>query len=139
MIGLDGYTISSGIFPKYLQGDDIISIPLDEDEMMRIGYILNKDAELTELGEIYIDALKNTDHNKKGMEYYIWKSRNWTMIFRLQGCRLLKVNLESDFCFIGKTDEENSLVCLTEAVPDNTTERDDGWKAFRIQGVLDFH
>lgn len=50
-----------------------------------------------------------------------------------------KVNLESDFCFIGKTDEENSLVCLTEAVPDNTTERDDGWKAFRIQGVLDFH
>ena len=48
----------SGIFPKYLQGDDIISIPLDEDEMMRIGYILNKDAELTELGEIYIDALK---------------------------------------------------------------------------------
>ena len=49
-----------------------------------------------------------------------------------------KVNLESDFCFIGKTDEENSLVCLTEAVPDNTTERDDGWKAFRIQGVLDF-
>ena len=58
MIGLDGYTISSGIFPKYLQGDDIISIPLDEDEMMRIGYILNKDAELTELGEIYIDALK---------------------------------------------------------------------------------
>ena len=49
-----------------------------------------------------------------------------------------KVNLESDFCFIGKTDEENSLLCLTEAVPDNTTERDDGWKAFRIQGVLDF-
>ena len=49
-----------------------------------------------------------------------------------------KVNLESAFCFTGKTDEENSLVCPTELVPDNTTERDDGWKAFRIQGVLDF-
>jgi len=58
MIGLDGYTISSGIFPKYLHGDAIISIPLDEDEIMHIGYILNKDKELSELGNIYIEALK---------------------------------------------------------------------------------
>lgn len=58
MIGLEGYTISSGIFPKYLQGDSIISIPLDEDEIMQIGYILNKDKALSELGEIYISALK---------------------------------------------------------------------------------
>lgn len=48
------------------------------------------------------------------------------------------VNFESDYCFIGKTDEENSLVCITNDVPVNTTERDDGWKAFRIQGILDF-
>ena len=57
MIGLNGYTISSGIFPRYLQGDEIISIPLDEDETMRIGYILNKDKQLSELGEIYVNAL----------------------------------------------------------------------------------
>ena len=49
-----------------------------------------------------------------------------------------QVDLGMEFCFIGKTDEENSLVCLTEFVPHNTIERDDGWKAFRIQGVLDF-
>ena len=30
------------------------------------------------------------------------------------------------------------MVCLTENVPGDTLERDDGWKAFRIQGVLDF-
>ena len=48
-----------------------------------------------------------------------------------------QVDLEQKFCFIGKTDEEKSLVCLTENVPQNTVERDDGWKAFRIQGVLD--
>ncbi|MCQ2474011.1 MAG: ACT domain-containing protein [Saccharofermentans sp.] len=48
------------------------------------------------------------------------------------------VNLDSEFCFIGKTDEEKSLVCRTEDVPANTIERDDGWKAFRIQGILDF-
>ena len=58
MIGLDGYTISSGIFPRYLHGDAIISVPLDGDETMRIGYILNKDRELSKLGEIYVEALK---------------------------------------------------------------------------------
>jgi len=48
------------------------------------------------------------------------------------------VDYESKYCFIGKTDEENSLVCITGDVPSNTTERDDGWRAFRIQGILDF-
>lgn len=48
------------------------------------------------------------------------------------------VNFNAQYCFIGKTDEENSLVCLTVDVPPNVTERDDGWRAFRIQGVLDF-
>lgn len=49
-----------------------------------------------------------------------------------------EVNLSQKFCFIGKTDEEMSLVCLTECVPSNTTHREDGWKGFRIQGELDF-
>ena len=48
------------------------------------------------------------------------------------------INFEKDFYFIGKTDEELSLVCKTEDVPDKTIKRDDGWKCFRIQGVLDF-
>ena len=48
-----------------------------------------------------------------------------------------QVNLDSEYCFTGKTDEERSLVCITGDVPDNTIRRDDGWKAFRIQGVLD--
>ena len=38
----------------------------------------------------------------------------------------------------GIEDEEKSLVCITKDVPSNAIERDDGWKAFRIQGVLDF-
>lgn len=49
-----------------------------------------------------------------------------------------QVDLKSDFCFIGKTDEEFSLVCETARMPANTMERDDGWRAFRIQGVMDF-
>lgn len=48
------------------------------------------------------------------------------------------VNLDSEFVFVGKTDEEKSLVCITSEVPANTTEREDGWRGFRISGVLDF-
>lgn len=42
------------------------------------------------------------------------------------------------FCFTGATDEERSLVCPESLVPGNTTERDDGWRGFRIVGQLDF-
>ena len=49
-----------------------------------------------------------------------------------------QVDLTGEFVFVGKTDEEASLVCRTKDVPANVTAREDGWKAFRIQGVLDF-
>ena len=48
------------------------------------------------------------------------------------------IDLSKDLYFIGKTDEEISLVCKTEDTPGNTTDRDDGWRGFRIEGVLDF-
>ena len=48
------------------------------------------------------------------------------------------VNLDSEYSFIGKTDEEKSLVCITSEVPENIIQRDDRWKAFCIQGVLHF-
>ncbi len=61
--------------------------------------------------------------------------------YKLTVCKVAEVsniNMDTEFYFIGKTDEELSLVCKTEDTPRNTVERDDGWKAFRIQGVLDF-
>ena len=48
------------------------------------------------------------------------------------------VDLTADYCFVGKTEEENSLVCITDNVPLNVIRREDGWKAFRVQGSLDF-
>ena len=60
---------------------------------------------------------------------------------KLTVCKITDVtsiNMESDFYFIGKTDEELSLVCKTKDTPQNTIERDDGWRGFRIQGILDF-
>lgn len=49
-----------------------------------------------------------------------------------------EIDLDDKFCFIGKTDEELSLVCSTNKTPKNTIEREDDWRAFRIQGILDF-
>ena len=48
------------------------------------------------------------------------------------------IDMSADLYFIGKTDEELSLVCKTEDAPPKTIERDDGWRGVRIQGVLDF-
>ncbi len=48
------------------------------------------------------------------------------------------INLSSKLFFVGKTDEELSLVCPTKDTPQATTDREDGWKAFRICGTLDF-
>lgn len=51
---------------------------------------------------------------------------------------LSEVNLADSFCFIGKTDEELSLVCSSDHVPGNAVLSEDGWRAFRIEGILDF-
>lgn len=64
-----------------------------------------------------------------------------TLPFSFTVCKLSKINninFISEFCFIGKTDEEISLVCKTEDTPADTIERDDNWRGFRIEGVLDF-
>ena len=44
----------------------------------------------------------------------------------------------SGLYFIGNTDDECSLVCETEKTPSNTTARQDGWRALRVLGTLDF-
>ena len=48
------------------------------------------------------------------------------------------IDLTQPFCFTAATDEELSLVCLTEQVPSYTIKREDGWRMFRIEGELDF-
>lgn len=60
---------------------------------------------------------------------------------RLSVCKLSsesEIDLSKEFYFIGKTEEEISLVCPTNETPENTLEREDGWRGFRIQGILDF-
>ena len=49
-----------------------------------------------------------------------------------------QIDWKSDFIFVGKTDEEFSLVMPTHNVPKNTLECEHHWRSFRIKGVLDF-
>lgn len=58
LIGLDGYTICTGIISEELNGKNIVAIPLDIDESINIGYIVHKDTARSNLGQIFIEALK---------------------------------------------------------------------------------
>ena len=57
-IGLNGYTVCSGVISHELNGPGIISIPLDVDEYMEIGIITRKNTTLTRYGQAYIDAIR---------------------------------------------------------------------------------
>ena len=49
-----------------------------------------------------------------------------------------QINLEDEFLFIGKTDDEHSIVCEMQSIPNNCTDIDEGWIAFKIEGQIDF-
>jgi hypothetical protein len=48
------------------------------------------------------------------------------------------VDFTDEFVFVGKTDEELSLVCRSDKVPEDRIAIEKGWRAFRVQGELDF-
>lgn len=58
MVGLNAYTLCSGIICEELNGPDYRAIPLVETEKMRIGYIKRKGARISPMGEIYIQELE---------------------------------------------------------------------------------
>ena len=58
LIGLNGYTVCSGVVDKKLNGKDIIAVPLADEGDMRIGYIMHKKGMLSRLGETYLESLK---------------------------------------------------------------------------------
>ena len=58
LIGLNGYTISSGVLSRDLNGNNIVSIPLKSDERMDVGYVVNSDRPLSAIAERYLEHLK---------------------------------------------------------------------------------
>lgn len=60
IIGINGYTISSGLIDRNLNHPDIISVPLDSDEIIKIGYITIANRKLSNIANMYIDELLST-------------------------------------------------------------------------------
>ena len=63
LIGLNGYTVCSGVIDRNLNGEDIIAVPLAQDEnaesaAMHIGYIIHGRGVLSRLGQTYLEALQ---------------------------------------------------------------------------------
>jgi DNA-binding transcriptional LysR family regulator len=58
LIGLNGYTISTGVLSADLNGNEIIPVPLDSDEIIHVGWISHRNVSLSMLGVAYVQALK---------------------------------------------------------------------------------
>lgn len=58
MVGLNGYTLCSGIICSELNGDEYIAVPLNTEERMNIGYIKRMEMPLSRLGEKYVEELE---------------------------------------------------------------------------------
>ena len=64
MVGLNGYTLCSGIISEDLNGNEFVAVPFRDDEVnhnsvMEIGYITRKNTVLSRTGSMYVDELKN--------------------------------------------------------------------------------
>lgn len=57
MVGLNGYTLCSGIICEELNGSEYCAVPLDSDEIMTIGYLCRKGAAISVLGQKYLEEI----------------------------------------------------------------------------------
>ena len=57
MIGINGYTICSGIICEELNGAEYVAVRLDSDEKMTIGYLTRRDMHLSKIGMDYLEVL----------------------------------------------------------------------------------
>lgn len=57
MVGLNGYTLCSGIICEELNGSDYCAVKLDSDEVMTIGYLARKGVSISQLGQKYLEEI----------------------------------------------------------------------------------
>ena len=58
LIGLDGYTISSGVLSEDLNGDNIVAVPLESDEEMEVGLLRLANRTLSDVAKRYVERLR---------------------------------------------------------------------------------
>ena len=57
LIGLNGYTISTGILSEDLNGSNIVSVPLEEGESITVGWVVHKKTQLSRMAKLYLEEL----------------------------------------------------------------------------------
>ena len=126
-----------GKFPDTRNDDDILSRVMDKIEVAEIWIPYG------EVSKHYQSIRQNL--RKRLNRELIMEKADSVVLQPIDGafsvCKVTdysEVDIDQPYCFTGRTDEEKSLVCLSDRVPDNTTSRDDGWRCFRICGELDF-
>ncbi|AOV07506.1 LysR family transcriptional regulator [Sporosarcina ureilytica] len=70
LIGLNGYTISTGILSEDLNGSDIVSVPLDEKEEISVGWIVHRNTRISRMAKLYLEELERIIH------YYVEKDND---------------------------------------------------------------
>ena len=60
LIGLDGYTISTGILSEDLDSSEIVQVPLAVEDKIKVGWVVNKKVELSRMAKIYLEELSAT-------------------------------------------------------------------------------
>ncbi len=81
LIGLNGYTICSGVISESLNGPNIVAVPLLVDDAMQIGYLTHKQVQPGLFGKRYIEICKSTQRNKPWYSFNLYqthKSRYFT-------------------------------------------------------------
>ncbi len=61
MVGLNGYTLCSGIICEELNGNDYVSVPLTDagsDGRVTIGFLTQRDHSLTPMAQRYVEELR---------------------------------------------------------------------------------
>ena len=109
MVGLNGYTLCSGIICEDLNGSDYCAVKLDSDEIMTIGYVARKGVNISALGKKYLEEISR--YKDKALKYEKIKSdrsllekkgkasRSHTdhkTILTRFGCRILTVAVSKD-------------------------------------------
>lgn len=59
MLGLNGYTVASGAVSKELNGPEVIAVPLQYDDVIRVGLIRRRDVPLSRIGAEYASAIRD--------------------------------------------------------------------------------
>ena len=126
-----------GRFPDSKDTDDVLEPVMAKIEEAQIWI------PYSEVAKHYRSVVSNLRkrYNREQMGKAVMRYELEPLDVRFSVCKVADysgIDTEKPYCFIGCTDEEKSLVCPINDVPDNATERDDGWRCFRICGKLDF-